>query len=117
MKYLPILILLLCFACKEDKQISFNKSKWQHNVDGFYTYREFMTKNLMEHHLVKGMPFEDIQALLGKQVETVIQNPYIIVYELSVDYGWDIDPVAGKTLTINLGKDSTLVSTEVVKWR
>lgn len=115
MKYLPLLLLVLCFACK-DKQIPFDKNKWNHSIDGFFTYREFMVKDLLTNRLSVGMPFKEIQALLGEQVTTVVEIPNRVGYELSVDYRWDIDPVAGKTLFIDLGKDSTLVYAEVEAW-
>lgn len=75
-----------------------------------YANRESMVKDLMEHDLHKGMAYRELIALIGQPDHYANMKPNTIGYEIMVDYGWDIDPVEGKTLFIELSQGSTVIA-------
>lgn len=105
MKKLTLACIYFLFSCNNE-QIEFYKSKWNENVDGFYTHRENMTTDLMENHLAIGMSFKDLTKILGNPDNYGSSKDYKMNYLIMEDYGWNIDPVETKTLKIELTKDS-----------
>lgn len=108
-------ILLLSF-CSCNHQIPFDKEKWAQRIDGFYMHREKMIDDVMDNHLKVGMRYIEIEKRLGKPNHFLNAKDNKIVYEILIDYGWDIDPVEEKNLFIFLSEDSTLVDAHVDHW-
>jgi len=115
MKKLILICFCLLFACGP-KQMKFEQSKWNKSIDGFYDYRENMVNDLIENHLQKGMSYKNVIDLLGEPGNYMDIEPNEIVYEIMVDYEWNIDPMEGKDLYIKFGKDSTLINTRLEHW-
>ncbi len=95
----------------------FNKLKWNDREDGFYLNRESMINDVIENHLQKKMTYQEITDLLGEPAKYEDLEPNTILYEIMVDYGWNIDPMEGKNLYIELSKDSTLVNYKLEHWK
>ena len=117
MKWL-IIIYCICFlsACG-NKQLDFEKSRWNESVDGFYKFRESMANDLMENHLEKGMTYQQLIDLIGEPENLGNLKENIIGYTLMEDYGWDIDPIETKTLLIELTADSLVQDFKKVHWK
>jgi len=97
-------------------QMEFDKSKWNKSFDGVYEYRERMVNDLMENHIVEGMSYAQLVDLMGQPENYGNVKPNTIGYEIMVDYGWNIDPVEGKTLFLELSQDSMVVDYKLDHW-
>ena len=117
MKKLIIIFCICFFGSCGTEQLEFEKSKWNESVDGFYKYRESMSKDLMETHLKKGMTYQQLTDLIGKPENFANLEPNTIGYTLMEDYGWDIDPVETKTLMIELTTDSLVKDYKIEHWK
>lgn len=115
LKLIYILIIVLLTSCSKP-QIEFDKEKWNEREDMFYANREKMVKDLMNNHLKKGMTSKEVVNLLGSSdnYQNIPENT--IVYEITVDYGWNIDPQKGKTLYIEFEEDSVLKDIKLKEW-
>ena len=96
--------------------MEFDKSKWNERIDGFYKYRENMVQDLMEVHLKTGMELKNVIDLLGKPENYHNKKSNEIIYEIMVDYGWNIDPIEGKELHFEFDKDSTVTDIRLKHW-
>ena len=96
--------------------MEFEKSKWNERFDGFYEYRENMVQDLMENHLQKGMDLKKVVKLLGEPDNSQNRRENEIIYEIMVDYGWNIDPMKGKELYIEFDKDSIITNYRIEHW-
>ena len=85
--------------------------------DIMYANRESMVADLMDSHLRQGMTYKEVVELLGKPENYANIQSNTIGYEIMVDYGWDIDPVEGKTLYIELTNDSIVKDFRLEKWK
>jgi hypothetical protein len=114
----PVLFafVLLQFGCGP-KSMEFDSVNWNKKVDGFYSYREFMIQDVMENQLQNGMPLREVIALLGTPELYHNQKEYEINYEISVDYGWNIDPMEGKELIIVFDSDSLVTDIRLKHWK
>ncbi|MCW1147591.1 hypothetical protein [Flavobacterium lacisediminis] len=110
---LPIL-LFLASCGKKEKQ--FDKSTWNLRDDITYSNRESMVADLIENHLQEGMTYKELIDLLGKPENYSDIKQNTVAYEIMVDYGWNIDPVAGKTLLIEMTNDSLVKNIKLDKW-
>lgn len=99
------------------KEMKFDKSKWNERFDGFYEYRENMVQDLMENHLEKGMELKKVVELLGEPGNYHNKKENEIIYEIMVDYGWNIDPMEGKELYIEFNKDSIITDFKLEHWK
>lgn len=113
-KIIFISICLLFSSCV--KQMELEKSKWEKRIDGFYEYRENMVKDVMNNHLKKGMGYNSVIELLGEPGNYMNIKENEIIYEIMVDYKWNIDPMEGTELYIEFGKDSTLINYRLEHW-
>lgn len=115
LKLIYILIIVLLTSCSKP-QIEFDKEKWNEREDMFYANREKMVKDLMNNHLKKGMTSKEVVNLLGSSdnYQNIPENT--IVYEITVDYGWNIDPQKGKTLYIEFDEDSIIKDIKLQEW-
>ena len=114
-RFVILTILFLLTSCGV-KEMEFDKSKWNKRFDGFYEYRENMVQDLMENHLEKGMEIKKVIELLGEPGNYHNKKENEIIYEIMVDYGWNIDPMEGKELHIEFDKDSILTNYNLVHW-
>lgn len=112
---LPCVCLLIISCGIEEKK--FDKLKWNDKEDGFYLNRESVINDVMENHLRKKMTYQEIIKLLGEPAKYGDSEPNTMVYEIMVDYGWNIDPMEGNDLYIELSKDSTLVNYKLEQWK
>jgi hypothetical protein len=108
-----IFLCFLCFSCGR----KFEKEKWNEREGSYYAHREQMIKDLMENHLKKGMPYKEVIDLLGNDEKYQDTPPNTLVYEVMIDYGWNIDPQKGKTLYIEFTQDSTVKEFRLEKWK
>jgi hypothetical protein len=97
--------------------MKFQKEKWNEMNDMFYANREKMIADLMKSHLKKGMKYSEVLCLLGNSENYQNNPPNTLVYEIMVDYGWNIDPKKGKTLYIELTKDSIVKNIKLQEWK
>lgn len=111
--FLILFIILMSCGVKEKE---FNKATWNNRKDIFYVNREIMVKDLMENHLSIGMSYYELIEIIGKPdfFGDLAENK--LGYEIFVDYGWDIDPIKGSNLLIELSKDSTVVNYKLESW-
>lgn len=116
MKNLMIIFCLCFFGSCGTEQLDFEKSKWNESVDGFYTYRESMAKDLVENHLKKGLTYQQLTDLIGEPENFANLKTNTIGYTLMEDYGWDIDPVETKTLMIEFTADSLVKDFKIEHW-
>lgn len=116
---LTILTLLftLLFASCGVEQKKFNKNTWNDMDDIMYNNRESMISDLMENHLRQGMTYDEVVELLGEPEKYANIKSNTIGYEIMVDYGWDIDPVKGKILYIELTNDSLVNHCKLEEWK
>ena len=116
LKLIYIFILVLITSCSKP-QIEFDKEKWNEREDMFYANRGKMVKDLLKNHLEKGMTNKEVINLLGSSdnYQNIPENT--IVYEITVDYGWNIDPQKGKTLYIELTNDSIIKDIKLKEWK
>lgn len=95
----------------------FDKATWNKRDDYTYANRESMVQDLMDNHLHKGMTYKNLTALIGQPENYANMKDHTIAYEIMVDCGWNIDPVEGKTLFIELAPDSTIISYKLEHWQ
>jgi hypothetical protein len=63
-------------------------------------------------HQIKGSTYKELTIQIGEQVR-YDDNKDNTYYSIVVDYGWDIDPVYTKVLSIILNKDLIVTTYEV----
>ena len=105
--------LLMSCICNHTE---FDQSKWNEVFDGYYEYRELMVQDLITNHLQKGMSYKKVIDLLGEPNYNSLNKSNEIMYEIMVDYHWNIDPTEGKDLYIKFDKDSILINTRLKHW-
>lgn len=101
-------------ACQP--KLKFDKAKWDSKDDMQYPYREAMLDDLVKHHQLKGLTYKQLTRQVGEpaRYDNDLNNPY---YNIIIDYGWDIDPVYTKVLSIQLNSDSVVTGYKVEEWR
>jgi hypothetical protein len=110
-------IFSLFFASCGTKQKKFDKNTWNEMDDIMYANRESMVTDLMKNHLRQRMTFKEVVELIGKPESYANIKSNTIAYEIMVDYGWNIDPVKGKTLYIELTNDSIVKDFKLEEWK
>lgn len=116
LKILTFAFSLFLVSCGVEQK-KFDKKTWNDMDDIMYANRESMISDLMKNHLRKGMTYTEVVDLIGKPENDENIKPNIIAYEIMVNYGWDIDPVKGKTLYIELTNDSIVKDFRLEKWK
>lgn len=106
------IVILLAFSC--DKK--FEKTGWNYSTDSGFPppARERMLDDLLSSHKLTGMKYSTIIELLGTPD---YQDSTHLMYEIEVDYGYDIDPVYTKNLLMMMDNDSIVNLIEVREWR
>ena len=112
--FLPLLFLIITSCSSDDKK--FDRSTWNERNDMFYANRESMIQDLMGNYLKEGMNLQEVIDLIGQPENYANMKPNTIGYEIMVDYGWDIDPVEGKTLYIEFSQDSVITNFNLEYW-
>ena len=110
-------IFSLFFASCGVEQKKFDKNIWNDMDDIMYSDRESMISDLMENYLRHGMTYKEVVELLGKPEKYANIKLITIGYEIMVDYGWNIDPVKGKTHYIELTNDSLVNDFKLEEWK
>jgi hypothetical protein len=114
---MALILLIITISSCGLKEMKFDPNTWNAKNDIFYANREKMVHDLMKNHLEKGMTYDEVISLLGPH-ENYSDIPALTIgYEISVDYGWDIDPQKGKNLYIEFSKDSLLKEFRLEKWK
>lgn len=116
LKIILISVIFLFSACGLS-EMRFDKDKWNEKDDIFYAFRENMVNDLMKNHLRNGMTYNEVIKLLGETEYSPSDPPNTIGYEITVDYGWNIDPQEGKTLYIQFSSDSIVKGVKLESWK
>jgi hypothetical protein len=113
-KIIPLLNWIWLTACEQ--QIKFEKVRWTNKEypEAPPERRGMMLQDLTKNYKLVGQTQQKVIDLLG--VPDYI-NGTILTYEISVDYGTDIDPVAGKYFDVILDTDSIVNSTRIREWK
>ncbi len=94
---------------------AYKKDLWVDGDSGFPSpSRQSMLTDLTKNHKLKGLTKTQLFNLLGPSDHIEKNNVY---YDITVDYGNDIDPVYTKTLKFNLAGDSVVKSFSVLEWK
>ena len=103
-------------SCKLDVAHSkFDKARWDSKEDWDYPYREAMVGDLIAHHHLKGLSYKQLIDSLGTPESlTDIDGIY---YQITMDFGSDIDPVHTKYLVFKLKKDSVVWDFTIREWK
>lgn len=108
---ISILILFLSiFACKNDKksidnngeeenkEITFNKNKWQEKVNDLYPYRDLMLKDVVYNDTIRTLNKEELLELLGEPDRINEGHLYYLITQTRLG-AW---PIQTKTMVIKL---------------
>lgn len=105
--------IALLVACN-NKEVKFDKNKWNIKNDMEYPFRRQMLNDLTTNYKLIGLNYSQLIELLGRpNYKDSISVAYIIVE----NYGLDIDPVYTKNLDFTFSKDSTITSFKVDEWK
>lgn len=115
--FLVVIIVLFVLGCQHSKE-KFTKAKWDKKLDFVYPHRMNMVDDLIETRLTQGICFDAISTLLGKPVKLNNKkfDKSLLYYELSTDYGWNVDPVSVTYLEIEINQDSCLIKCDIVEF-
>ena len=78
--------------------------------------RKHIIDDLVKNYQLKGKKYSEIVELPDKpqsQLDSIME----IYYDINVDYGFNIDPIYIKTLSITFDKDTLVKSFEVNVWK
>ena len=81
-----------------------------------FPHRKYMIDDLVQNYQLKSKTYHELVELLG-QPQSKLDSTLQVFYDIDVDYGWDIDPVYTKTLSIVFDKDTIVKSFEVQEWK
>jgi hypothetical protein len=107
-----ILILISC-GNSENK---FTKELWNEKEDIHYEKRKYIVDDLVENYLQIGIKYNEVIELLGQPNYPSKNEDNCLVYEVEVDYGFDVDPVKVVNLNLKFNTDSLLDSIKIQKW-
>jgi hypothetical protein len=109
------LLVLLLSSCN-NKEIKFDKSKWNEQTDPLFpsSYRLKMLTDLTSNYKLVGFTYSQLIELLGMPDN---KDSSSLSYKIVVDYGHDIDPVYTKNLDFIFSKDSVITSFKVDEWK
>jgi len=108
--------LLACCNVTSNNEMKFDKVKWDSVGDlRSYPSRQDMFKDLITHHQIKGLTYNQIIDSLGEP-ENYQDKGDSLVYDIVVNYGY-LDPKSGTYLAIGFNKDSITTGFRVVQWK
>ena len=109
------LLALALISCQRKQK--FDKRKWAEVADLMtFPNRKFMIDDLVQDYQLKGKTFYQLTELLGPP-QSKLDSTLQVYYDIDVDYGFDIDPVYSKTLTIEFDKDTIVRKYEMNEWK
>lgn len=111
-KFKWCILLLMVVSCNQS--MKFDSVKWKTKDDMEYPYREKMLVDLTKNNNLAGLHYTQLVELLGKPQ---FVDSTVMVYQVSIDYGRDIDPVYTKYLDLNLTNDSIVKSFKINEWK
>lgn len=107
--------ILICSSCQTKQK--FDKLKWRESGDMMtFPNRKYMIDDVVKKHELKGKRYNEIVELLDKpqhELDTTMQ----IIYDVDIDYGFDIDPVYIKRLSIDFDMDTIAKHFEITEWK
>jgi|SRR5688572_346963 len=111
-----ISLLFFLLSCNNNKQIKFDKNKWNEQSDPLFpsSYRPKMLTDLTTNYKLVGFKYSQLIELLGIPDS---KDSSSLSYKIVVDYGHDIDPVYTKDLDFTFSNDSTITSFELNEWK
>ena len=108
-------LILTLFSCQTQQK--FDKAKWAEVADLMtFPNRKHMIDDLVRNYQLKGKKYSEIVELLDKP-QSKLDSTMEIYYDIHVEYGYDIDPIYSKTLSITFNKDTVVNSFEVNIWK
>ena len=108
-----LFILPIIHACNQDSH--FEKTKWLEKEDISYPYRAVMLDDLVTNYKLTGLTYQQLTDLLG-QPDSLSNKLNEVVYEITVQYDIDIDPVYEKNLVFQFNPDSTVKSFKIEEY-
>lgn len=81
--------------------------------DMTFPNREAMINDLLTSHSQVGRTLAEVRDLLGTPE---YHEPHQVGYQLTVDFGMNIDPVHSRSLMLTFDHDSVVTKQEVKEW-
>jgi len=108
-----VVVIFILTSCNQTK---FNKNKWNEKSDPAFppSYRVQMLNDLITNSKLVGMDYSQLIGFIGVP-DNIDKN--FIIYEISVVYNGDIDPIYTKKLVFEYSKDSLIKSLRIVEWQ
>lgn len=106
--------LLFQISCRND--IKFNKAGWNKYDEPAFPPpdRSKMLNDLIEHHKLKGLRYQELINLLG---EPNVSDSVGMQYDIEIKYGGNIDPEYVKGLYFTFSKDSVITNFQIKEWK
>jgi len=78
-----------------------------------------MVNDLVNNHLRLGMELNEVEYLLGEPdgIDIISKEEHEIIYDIIIDYGWDINPIETQDLILTFNMDSSLCRAELEIWK
>lgn len=111
-----VIIVIFLLSCNNNKQIKFDKDKWNEQADPVFpsSYRPKMLTDLTSNYKLVGFKYSQLINLLGVPD---YKDSSSLSYKIIVDYKHDIDPIYTKNLDFVFSKDSIIISFKVSEWK
>lgn len=113
-----LIFLSLFSSCFEDSNSKFDNKKWLIHNGFTYPHRESMVKDLIETYLYSGAKYDNMPLNLGTTVRIQVepQNLLVKYYEVSQEYGFDIDPYSLAYLKIILNSEREVIKSSIIEF-
>jgi len=112
--FAPILIsvfILWCIACNNANNAKFNKEGWCRTEDlRVHPHRANMLNDLLKNNTLKGLTVSQLIDKLGNPDFNTPPDSNKIYYNITTEYGLDIDPVYSKNLIFTYSPDSIITN-------
>jgi len=105
-------LLLTIVSCNN----KFDKAKWNEPTDAGFPpeCRSQMVEDLTSNYKLTGLACGELIDLLGIPDN---RDSNTVVYNIALDYGWDIDPIYSKDLEFTFSKDSIITAYKIREWK
>jgi hypothetical protein len=109
---IALIISISILSCEK----KFEKVGWSSSIEPHFppADREKMLDDLLLNYQLVGMKYSDVTYLLGNPDYADTSH---LIYEIVIDYGYDIDPVYTKDLLLFITRDSIIRSIEIKEWK
>jgi len=107
-------VSLLSSSCVND--IKFDAEQWMKGHDPVFPppERGHMVNDLIKNYHLRGLTYAQLVELLG---DPDAYDSSLIIYNIEIDFGSNIDPIYTKDLEFSLSSDSTVTSFKIEEWR